>query len=33
MAGVSFWRLYFRFFNGAIKGPLNRPGFSGELRV
>lgn len=21
MAGVSFWRLYFRFFHGAIKGP------------
>jgi transposase len=21
MAGVSFWRLYFRFFHGPIKGP------------
>ncbi len=21
IAGVSFWRLYFRFFHGAIKGP------------
>lgn len=21
MAGVSFWRLYLRFFHGAIKGP------------
>jgi transposase len=21
IAGASFWRIYFRFFNGAIKGP------------